>query len=171
MLAARHGMQHLSHRSAGGFALLEAVVALAILVTVLAGIAQLFSLGLRLARASGSHGAALVFAQAKLEALRSLAMAYGPAGEMVTDPALAESPAGSLERNLAGYVDGVDTRGQSVAVDAGEAAFVRRWAIASIDNLEPQALAIEVCVFRAPADDIRLAAAEACLATIRSRQP
>lgn len=158
-------------RRAGGFTLIETVVATAILVTALAGLAQLFVLGVRLTRTSGSHGAALVAAQAKLEGLRSLALAYGPAGEIVTDPALAESPPVALQEDIAGYVDSLDAGGQTVDEESGEVAFVRRWAITPIDHLEPEALAIEVCVFRAPAGDALPPAAEVCLSTIRSRQP
>lgn len=164
-------MRDTSLRPAGGFTLLETVVATAILVTALTGMAQLFLVGVRLTRTSGSQGAALVGAQSKLEALRSLAMAYGPAWEIVTDPALAESPPAALQEDTAGYVDALDAGGRTVDDDDAAVAFVRRWAITPIDHLEPAALAIEVCVFRAPAGAARLAAAEVCLATIRSRQP
>ncbi len=154
-----------------GFTLLETLVATGILVTALAGIAQLFVLGVRLTRESGSQGMALASAQAKLETLRSLAMAYGSAAEMVTDQALEASPAGSLREDTAGYVDALDAGGRTVEDEDSDAVFTRRWAITPIDDQVPEAVVIEVCVFRAPADGVTPVAAEACLATIRSRQP
>lgn len=163
-------MRGASDRSTDGFTLLETLVATSILVTALAGIAQLFVLGVRVTRQSGSHGTALVAAQAKIETLRALVLTYGPAGDMVTDPALEVSPASSLREDTAGYVDALDANGR-VVHDEGGVAFTRRWAIAPIDSREPRAVVIEVCVFRAPADGVSPVAAEACLATVRSRQP
>ena len=154
-----------------GFTLLETVIATGILVTVLAGIAQLFALTLRTTRESGSRGVALVAAQAKLEALRALQLAYGAAGERITDPSLEASPSESLREDTADYFDALDDTGAVILDEEAEAAFARRWRITPIDRLEPQALVIEVCVFRSPAEGATPVAAEACLATIRSRQP
>lgn len=158
-------------RNIAGFTLLETVIATGILVTALAGIAQLFVLTLRTTRESGSHGVALVAAQAKLEALRALQLAYGAAGERLTDPALEASPPASLLADTADYFDTLDETGGVIVDEEGEAVFARRWAITPLDRLEPQAVVIEVCVLRAPADGVAPAAAETCLATIRSRQP
>jgi len=158
-------------RNIDGFTLLETLIATGVLVTALAGIAQLFVLTARTTRESGSHGVALVAAQAKLETLRSLELAYGPAGETLTDPALEASPSQSLLEDTADYVDALDATGAVVVEDEAETAFTRRWAITPIDHDEPQAAVIEVCVFRSPADGLTPVAAEACLATIRSRQP
>lgn len=157
--------------SSDGFTLLETVIATGILVTALAGITQLFVLTLRTTRESGSRGVALVAAQAKLEALRARQLAYGAAGEQLTDPALEASPTGSLLEDTADYFDTLDETGGAIGGEEGEPLFARRWAITPIDRLEPQALVIEVCVFRSPAEGVAPVAAEACLATIRSRQP
>ena len=157
--------------SSDGFTLLETVIATGILVTALAGIAQLFVLTLRTTRESGSRGVALVAAQAKLEELRALPLAYGALGEPITDPALDASPHASLREDTADYFDTLDQTGGVIVDEEGGAVFTRRWAITPIDRLEPQALVIEVCVFRSPADGVAPVAAEACLATIRSRQP
>ena len=154
-----------------GFTLLETLIATAILVTALAGIAQLFVLTARTTRDSGANGVALVAAQAKLEMLRSLQLAYGAAGELLTDPELEASPSQSLLEDTADYFDALDETGAVVLDEDAAAAFTRRWAITPIDRNEPQAVVIEVCVFRSPADGVKPAAAEACLATIRSRQP
>lgn len=157
-------------KSSDGFTLFETLIATGILVTALAGIAQLFALSVRSTRDSGSRGLALLSAQTKLEMLRALELAYGPAGEMVTDPSLEASPASSLHEDTAGYVDLLDAAG-AIVTDGAGGVFIRRWAITPIDLQEPQAAVIEVCVFRAPADGVAPVAAEACLATIRSRQP
>jgi hypothetical protein len=58
-----------------------------------------------------------------------------------------------------------------VPVAAPEAAFVRRWRITSLGPGEPDAIAIEVCVFPAPAPNGGPAHAAACLSTARVRQP
>ena len=158
-------------KSPEGFTLLETLIATGILVTALAGIAQLFVLTARTTRDSGANGVALVAAQAKLEMLRSLQLAYGAAGELLTDPALEASPSRSLLEDTANYFDALDETGGIVADEEAAAAFTRRWAITPIDRNEPQAVVIEVCVFRSPARGVKPGAAEACLATLRSRQP
>ena len=70
-----------------------------------------------------------------------------------------------------GTIEILDATGAVVVGDRAETAFTRRWAITPIDLYEPQAAVIEVCVFRSPADGLTPMAADACLATIRSRQP
>jgi type II secretory pathway pseudopilin PulG len=166
-------MQRILDSDHDGFTLLETVVATGVLVTALAGIAQLFVLSVRSARDAGSQGAALVAAQDKVERLRSLAFSYGPAAEPVTDPGLASTAAQSLNQDTAGAVDFVNAGGAVVdATDpAHGAVFTRRWRVTPVDPFVPEALAIEVCVFRWPADGLTPATALACLATVRARQP
>jgi hypothetical protein len=149
---------------------LETLVATSVLVTALAGIAGLFVVSVRLTSDSGRRVAALDAAQGKLEELRALGWAYGPGGEPISDPLLAPSPVGSLQDNFAGYVDFVGLDGRP-AGDVSQSALVRRWAVTAVDGRVPEAIAIEVCVFRAPASSVSVAGAEGCLATIRSRQP
>jgi len=150
-----------------GFTLFETLIATGILVTALAGVAQLFVLSTRLTRAAGTSGLALVAAQDKLESLRGLAYAYGDAGQSITAPALQPSPPYSLAEDVAPYVDALDASANPVASEEG-AAYVRRWRVTPIDQATPAAVVIEVCVFKAPAAD---RGAEACLATVRARQP
>lgn len=168
---ARQPLSPQVHKNAEGFTLLETLVATGILVTALAGIAQLFVLTARTTRDSGSRGVALVAAQAKLETLRSLELAYGAHGERLTDPALEASPSQSLLEDTADYFDVLDETGGLVMDEEAEVSFTRRWVITPIDHREPHAVIIEVCVFRSPADGVKPVAAETCLATIRSRQP
>jgi type II secretory pathway pseudopilin PulG len=157
-----------STASARGFTLLETVVATGILVTALAGIAQLFILSTHLTRQASASGVALVAAQDKLELLRALRFAYDETGALVTDQALQPSPPGSLDGDLESQVDWLDGGGQIVAADT--AALVRRWRVSTIAS-SPDAIAIEVCVFRAPTGGADHRSAETCLASIRTRQP
>lgn len=157
-----------SPHSVRGFTLVETLVAAGILITALAGIAQLFILGERLARQAGTSGAALLAAQDKLESLRSLAFTYDDGGEAVTAAALEPSPEGSLSLTLEPFADWVDRDGQPQSHAEG-AAWLRRWRITSLGDGEPDAITVEVCVFRDVADPGRQP--DACLATIRTRQP
>lgn len=166
-------MQTLPHSSNDGFTLLETVVATGVLVTALAGLAQLFALTARSTRDAGDQGAVLASAQDKIERLRALALGYGPLGEAITDPALALSDTGSLDDDTDGFVDYL--AGDGAVIDAEDdgpgAVWTRRWRITPIDAYAPEALAIEVCVFAHPADGLAPRSAQVCLATVRTRQP
>lgn len=158
-----------STASARGFTLLETIVATGILVTALAGVAQLFILSTHLTRRASASGIALVAAQDKLESLRALRFAYDNAGASITDPALQPSPPNSLNKDVEPNVEWLDASGQGATADA--AAFVRRWRISTVGASSPDTIAIEVCVFKAPADGADHRSAEACLSSIRTRQP
>ena len=155
--------------STRGFTLFETLIATGILVTALAGVAQLFVLGDRLTRHAGASGMALVAAQDKLESLRGQAFTYDASGTTVTAAALQPSPSSALAEDVGPYVDWLDQDGQEVT-NPDDALLVRRWRISSLGITTPDAIAIEVCVFRTPgAGEPR--SADACLATIRTRQP
>ena len=153
--------------SSRGFTLFETLIATGVLVTVLAGVAQLFILSTRLTKEAGLSGVALAAAQDKLESLRAKAYGYGGLGEPITDPQMEVTDADSLAEDIEPFIDALDQAG-SVVEDHDEAAYVRRWRVSAIADSAPPAIAIEVCVFRAPAEG---RSAEACLATIRARQP
>lgn len=157
------------HASERGFTLLETLVATGILVTALAGLAQLFLLGTQLTRQSGATGLALVAAQDKLESLRSRAFTYDSGGGSVTAPALLPSPPTTLAEDAEPYVDWLDADGAAHESSDG-AVLIRRWRISSLGATTPDAIAIEVCVFRLPGGSDP-SGADACLATIRTRQP
>lgn len=166
-------MQRTSYLARDGFTLLETVVATGILVTALAGIAQLLALSIRSTRDAGSQSAALYAAQGKLEELRSLTFTYDPLGAPVTDPGLGPSGGLTLAEDTAGFVDYLDAGGTAVDLtheDHG-VSWSRRWRITSLDPFSPEALVLEVCVFRWPAGRMTPRAAAACLATVRGRQP
>jgi len=151
-----------SHR---GFTLFETLVATGILVTALAGVAQLFVLGSQLTRQAGASGAALIAAQDRLELLRGQAFTYDPSGLAVTDPALEPSPGSSLDQDIDPYVDWLDANGDTTG-NEDDAVISRRWRVSSLGATTPDAIAIEVCVFRFGARS-----PDACLSTIRTRQP
>lgn len=159
-----------SPASARGFTLVETIVATAILVTALAGIAQLFVLSTHLTRQASAAGRALVAAQDKLESLRGLVFAYDAAGVPITSPTLQPSPPTSLDADVAPNVDWLDAEGHA-SDHADAATFVRRWKISTVAASSPEAIAIEVCVFKAPVEGANHRAADACLSAIRTRQP
>ena len=156
-------------RRTSGFTLVETLIAIGMLITALAGVAQLFALSLRFTRESAQFGAALVGAQDKLESLRALRFGYDDSGAALTDPRLRPSPPSSLSENIAAYVDWLDAAG-NVVNEAG-ASYARRWRITEIAVDDPAVIAIDVCVFTMPALDRDPIHADTCLATARVRQP
>lgn len=167
-----HDAQSASAGPRRGFTLLETLIATGLIVTAVAGLAQLFALSVRFTRDAGQFGVALVAAQDKLESLRSLAFGYDEVGEAMTDPGLRVSPVNTLASDVERYVDWLDDRGSVVdgASGAAGAAYVRRWRVSEIAADEPAAIAIDVCVYRLPGVNAEPAHADACLATIRVRQ-
>lgn len=159
-----------SLHSSRGFTLVETIVATSILITALAGVAQLLILAAQLTRQAGVSGQALIAAQEKLESLRGLPFGYDPAGNKNTAPSLEPSTDSTLFENIPPYVDWIDSSGTPLA-EPGGAALVRRWRIDTWDDATPEAITIEVCVFRASNDGTGIGAAEACLSTVRTRQP
>jgi type II secretory pathway pseudopilin PulG len=158
------------HTNDRGFTLLETVVATGILITALAGLAQLFILAAHLTRQTSASGAALAAAQEKLETLRGLAFTYDEGAAAVTAPSLQPSPPTSLDEDQDPYVDWVGGDGQPVPT-AAAASYLRRWRVSSLGATVPHSIAIEVCVFRIVNADRDNRAADACLSTIRTRQP
>lgn len=153
-----------------GFTLVETLIATGLLVTAIAGLAQLFALSVRFTRDSGQFAVALAGAQDKLEALRGLRFGYDEGGRSVTDPRLNASPMTSLSGDVEGCVDWLDASGAALP-DAHGSEYVRRWRITTITAEEPETIAIDVCVFSIRAANRGPHHADACLATLRVRQP
>lgn len=139
---------------AAGFTLIEVLVAAALLIVAATGVAQLLAVGLRATEASRAKTTTAAIAAEKMELLRSLMWRYDAGGvsrsDTYTDTSrdppvsgghgLDPSPSGTLERNVAGYVDYLDARGRWVGAGPDpppEAVFVRRWAIQALGD-DPQ---------------------------------
>lgn len=156
--------------SARGFTLFETLIATGILVTALAGVAQLFVLGNQLARHTTASGVALLAAQNKLESLQGLTFGFDADGTAETAPGLEPSSDRALNEDSPPYLDWLDSGGEPQEEPDG-AAFVRRWRITRLFEELPDAITIEVCVFAAAAGEQEASSAEACLSTLRTRQP
>jgi hypothetical protein len=162
-------------RSGGsaGFALLDVLVTAGLVVTVAAGASQILAIALR-----GTHDARVrtigtLLASEKLEQLRSLAWTHTAIGnpvisfavsDVTTDvsvdpatdagPGLLPSPAGTLQADVAQYVDYVDGTGRP-AVRPAAAAFVRRWAVRPVESDPANVLVLTVVVLPRGARDVR----------------
>jgi len=134
-------------RRAGGFTLLEVMVALALLTGAVLTTAQVFLVTARAAQLSRATSLSTLLAAAKIEQLRGLAWGYDLAGQQVEDtetdiaaspetttggPGLTPSPPGALSANLAGFVDYLDETGAWMGAGAAPPAgstYIRRWSI------------------------------------------
>ena len=155
-------------RSARGFTLVEALVAVALCVTVSVGVAQLVVVATRAVRVARERTSTAILAAAKMDELRSLAWTYEPTtrdtpavprSDFETDvsepsfPAwgsgLSPSPAGALSTNTVGYVDYLDDAGRWVGRDAlppPNAVFARRWAIWPLPADPERTIVLQVLV-------------------------
>jgi hypothetical protein len=158
-------------RSTRGLSLVETVVATAVLVTALVGVAQLLASSSRFLLDAGRGETALIAAQAQVESLRSRVWTYDRLGRPVSDPALAASPPGTLDADAVGYSDYLDHSGRTVDRAHSTPMFRRRWSIAPLAGGDPDALVVEVCVSSLAAGAQLAADAEACLMAVRTRQP
>jgi type II secretory pathway pseudopilin PulG len=149
---------------AGGFSLIETVVATALLATAVVSLAQLFGLATSTNTSARKTTYATVLAEQKLEELRALAWGYDAAGLPFSDTSsdtaavpetatggtgLTPSPAGVLDRNIAGYVDHVDQSGNKLG--GGEtppagALYTRRWAVQPLPSNPRNTLVLQVLV-------------------------
>jgi hypothetical protein len=175
-------------RADRGASLIEALIATAVVLSTITGVAQLLLWSRRAVWSSGVKTVTTVLATEKLEQLRTLNWQFDAEGRPVTDDStdlsgeqpsaggsgLQASPLGTLRQNTSGFVDYVDThggwRGTGVDPPAG-AAYVRRWAIVPFGPDPLNTLALHVVVLPladAAAGDLRSARA-AHLTTIRTR--
>ena len=173
--------------SARGASLLEALIAVAVLVTIAGGTAHLLVWSRRAIWSAGARSTAVVLAGQKIEQLRSLPWHVEGEGvrvsddttDLSTDPAgptgsgLQPAPPGTLERNTPGFVDYVDDEGGWCGNGASPpqtAVFIRRWAIEPMAG-DP-ADSIVLSVFVIPVVDARLTASarrSVRLTTVRTR--
>jgi type II secretory pathway pseudopilin PulG len=160
-----------------GFTLIEAIIAAGMLATLAVGVAQVFGFSTRAVHVARVRTLGAVLAAQKMEQLQSLALAYGPAGEPLTDtatdlatdppsaggPGLNPSPPGSLDADVPSYVDYANAAGAIVRA-RDSAAYVRRWAVTPLPMDPDNMLMLNVRVLTPAGTDARLA-------SIKARRP
>jgi len=149
----------------GGFTLVEVLVAAGLVATGATVLAALLTLAAVANRTARHATFATVLAQQKMEQLRGLAWGFDGAGSPVTDVTtdisvvpfnnggvgLSPSPAGSLARNLSGYVDYLDANGAWVGSGSTiprAAVYIRRWSIEPLPAGPDNTLVLQVLVMR-----------------------
>ena len=152
-----------------GFTLVEVLVAVSLAVLAIAGIAQLPLIAAAATRSARMQSTATALATQKLEQLRVLTWTFDAADQPVSDattdlsanpPAAAgsglrPSPPGTLDRDVAGYVDYLDAAGRWVGAGAqapAGAVYRRRWSVAPLPGSAGgpnDALALQVLVTKA----------------------
>ena len=163
-------------RSAG-FTLVEVLVALLIIMVMALGTAQLFAISIRATHAARNQTATTALAAQKLEQLRALTWGFDAQGtglpvsdtttNLAQDPptgtgaGLNPSPTGTLNQNIAGYVDYLDARGQWVGTGAWPpetAAYIRRWSVEPLATNPNNTLILQVLVTTVQREDSVVAA-------------
>jgi len=149
-----------------GFALLEVVIASAIMTTVATGTCVVLTLAIHASQAARTRTIATIIASEKMEQLRSLSWTHittrAPAismsasdvttdlsNEPATDDGLGllRSPAGTLDANIVGYVDYLDADGRWVGRGASvpaTAVYIRRWAVQPLAGDPDNMLVLQV---------------------------
>ena len=175
-------------RAECGFALLDALIGMMVVVTVAGGMAGLLTWSTRAAASAGTQTIATMLARQKLEQLQALEWSVDEAGVPHSDdsasvavdpmresgPGLRPSPAATVDIDTAEYVDFVAAdgrwRGNRDPPDPG-AAFVRRWSVEPLPADPLHSLILTVSV-RPLAEARRAATAVssgATLQTVRTR--
>jgi type II secretory pathway pseudopilin PulG len=153
-------------RSAGGFSLLEALLAATLLAGAVGSLAHLVTRSAEQSLRSERVTVALALAQAKLEQLRATTFAFDASGARLDSPELTPSAGDSLIEDSPPHVERLDRFGEVIAPDT-EPAFVRRWLIAPAP-LSEDTLVLASCVFPARAEAVGDAA---CVWGVRTRRP
>lgn len=181
-----------------GFTLVEVLIAVAILVTIALGVAQLIVVATHAIRAAREQTSAVILAAAKMDQLRSLAWAYEPSApgtpavprsDRTTDVShpdhasrgggLAASPAGTLSTNVPPYVDYLDGLGRWVGNGTDPPAgalFIRRWAVRPLPADPERMIVLQVLVTTVRDDRSRTTpwrartGADALLVSVRTRK-
>ena len=148
-----------------GFSLAEVVIAMGLLTTISLSVAQLFAMSTNANRVAREQTSSTAMAAQKMEQIRSLTWGFDLQGQglPVTDittnlavyphqangSGLNPTPANTLEENVPGYVDFLDTRGAWVGTGVNPpptAAYVRRWAITPLPTNPNNTIVIRVLV-------------------------
>jgi prepilin-type N-terminal cleavage/methylation domain-containing protein len=149
-----------------GFSLIETLVATTIMTVALSSLAQLFLISTKSNQSARLTTNASVLAQQKMEQLRGLTWGFDTIGLPLSDttsdltvvpeqpqggPGLTPSPDGSLRRNVDGYCDFLDGRGQALgggSVAPPNTVYVRRWSIEPLPTNPNNTLILQVMVSR-----------------------
>ena len=151
--------------SSKGFSLVEVIISMGLLTTMSLGVAQLFAASTNANRVSRNNTSTIALAEQKMEQLRSLSWGFDlqgqglPVSDTTTNLALYPhrgngsglnpSPAGTLNGNIAGYVDFLDAQGNWIGTGTtapANAMFVRRWAIVPLPTNPNNTLVFQVLV-------------------------
>jgi hypothetical protein len=183
-----------AHDEAGS-SLVEAIVAVGLLASALASLAQMLGICISSNRSARAGSEATVLAQQKIEQLRGLTWGVDVSGASISDVStnttlpvemptggtgLSLSPENTLTSNTNGWVDYVDRSGNVLGGGAevlAGAAYVRRWVIEPLPSHPSDAIVIRVLVRptgRRDSGNLRSSATrrpdEARIVTIRTRK-
>jgi hypothetical protein len=143
------------------------LVSVAILAFAALSVGQLFAVAINANFASKGQTSTAMLAVQKMEQLKALAWGFDqsaanmglPISDTSTDVSLESpsggghgldpSPAGTLDQNIAGYVDYLDADGRWVgngATPAGNTFYIRRWAITPLPTNPNNTLILQVNV-------------------------
>jgi type II secretory pathway pseudopilin PulG len=125
-----------------GFTILEAVVAIALVMVSAAGVASLFVASARAVRIARTTTIAALLAREKIEQLRAVPF---------SDPALIPAGMDSLSADVGGYADGP------------AAGYRRRWSVTPLPMFPASSVILQVMVLHGSDPALRVA-------TIRSRK-
>lgn len=148
-----------------GFTLIEVLVAMTLIAVITLSLAGMFAKTIRATHAARYQTATATLAEQKLEQLRSLTWGFDKSGQNlpVSDtttnltPAiptndgngLNPSPSGTLDANIAGYVDYLNESGAWVGTGTTPpptATYVRRWSIQPLPTNPNNTLILQVLV-------------------------
>jgi prepilin-type N-terminal cleavage/methylation domain-containing protein len=157
-----------------GFSLVEVLAATVILTVALMSLAQLFAISTRSNFSARSNTFAALLAQQKMEQLRGLTWGFDvlnlPVSDLTTDTStggqaagcpvpggggggtgLAPSPWGTLQGNVAGWVDYLDQNGCLLGgggVAPQGTIYIRRWSVEPLPTNPNNTLILQVLVTR-----------------------
>ena len=151
---------------ARGFSIIEVLMATALMVAAVASLAQLFALSTTRNKSAKNTTFASVLAQQKMEQLRSLTWGFDALGLPTTDTTtdttkfpetaggtgLSPSPVNTLQQNVVGYVDYLDSKGQTLGGASvnppGSAVYIRRWMVEPLPTNPNNTIVLQVLVTR-----------------------
>ena len=154
---------HFAYGMQRGFSLVEALVAIGLMTTMTAGVAQMMMLATMRNLMARHQVLTSTYATEKMEQIRSLVFAYDTKGVPITDfttniasctadasgTGLGAAPANALDSDQPGFVDYLDGRGACLGGGASPPAgaiYTRRWMIVPFDADPGNGLVVSVLV-------------------------